>query len=175
MKWPSRGLVIPSLISPWWWMPPATTCRVSNVTTTYNAWPTANMAFYFPIELQHRVLLTAAWWVNGTTLGSNVDIGVYDNEGNRLVSTGSTAQSGTAAPQSVTVSKLLAAGFYYFAMAVNNTTGTFHHGATQFWGFSAGCYQQATAFALPSTATFAQAQLMRIPKFGFARAPRTLI
>src|SRR5262245_11096940 len=123
-KYPLVGTVVPTIISPLW-MPPYDQARFCISATTNVAWPTANMAFFFPVVLAHRITVTRGWWVNSGTLGSNVDVGIYDQEGNRLVSSGSTAQSGANFSQSATVSASIPAGLVYFAMAVNNTTGTF--------------------------------------------------
>src|SRR5262245_9106793 len=175
LKYPSRGPIVPLFMSVWAMPPYFLTGRVAVAATGWFTWIAANEALYFPIEIAHPVTITKAWWVNPNALGSNADVGIYDQEGNRIASTGSTAQSGSGVAQSVTLSCHLGAGLYYLAMAANNTTGQFLTAATQFWGHSVGAYQQLSAFPLPATATFAQGQLLRVPKFGLTRAPRTVV
>jgi hypothetical protein len=145
----------------------------SSPATTSTLFPTANKAFYFPVRLAKPFRPALIFWGNGATASGNVDAGIYDLAGTRLFSTGSTAQSGTTTLQSVSVSGLLlAAGRYYVALAADNTTATFLRGAqsvTLQRGY--GALQQASAFPLPATATFAALASTRlgIPLLGLSR------
>lgn len=116
----------------------------------------ANDAWYVPFVLNEPFTVRKAGWHNGTTVSGNVDIGIYSANGTRIWSSGSTAQSGTSVVQVVTPTAFtLAPGLYYLAIAVDNTTGTFRGFALQQAGRSTGVFTQASAFPLPSTATFA--------------------
>lgn len=136
---------------------------------TSAVWPTANKAFYYPF------LVTEAPWTvrrigvrNGTAVSGNLDVGVYDSEGNRLVSSGSTAQAGTSATQWLDVTDTtLLPGLYYLALALDNVTGTFVRLAslTADQLRSMGVFVQTSAFPLPASATFAVADAAYVPVF----------
>jgi hypothetical protein len=123
------------------------------------AWPSANLAFYCPVLLEDIVTVYAIGWQNGNAVSGNADAGIYDTNGTRLLSAGSTAQSGTSAPQVVTLGTpvVLNPGLYYMAAVLDNTTG--HIVRCQSGGAVlqrvSGVQQQASALPLPSTATFA--------------------
>lgn len=122
------------------------------------AWPTANKAIYMPVLLAEPLLVTQMWVENGATASGNIDVGIYDEAGTRIVSSGSTAQSGTSAMQVFNVTDtLLGPGVFYIAVALDNTTGTVHvwGSATTILGRATGALQQTSAFALPAVATFA--------------------
>lgn len=125
--------------------------------TLARAWVAANLALYMPILIGYPTTVVKMFWVNGSTVGTNhVDVGIYDSQGNQLVHSGSTLTAGASAVQSVSItSTTLEPGLYYIAMASDATTDTFQadnsvvpvHRAT-------GVYEQATAFPLPSPASF---------------------
>lgn len=121
------------------------------------AWATANKAFYMPFSVDAPVTIVKMLVINGATVSGNIDVGIYDRGGARLVSSGSTAQSGVSAVQEFNITDtVLNPGLYYLACAMDNTTGTL-----EMWTPSAslsrsfGLAEQASAFALPATATFA--------------------
>lgn len=136
-------------------------------------WPTANKALYVPFSVQSPITVTQFFWENGGTLSGNVDVGIYDLGGKRLVSSGSVAQSGTSVIQSVdTTDLLLQAGAYYLAMAMDNGTGQIGRWSpSAAYGRALGLAEQATAFPLPATATFAALTVGAIPGvFGTLRS-----
>lgn len=140
-------------------------------------WPSANLAVYMPVCVQIPCIITKFFSHNGTVASGNIDIGLYTNDGCRLISTGSTAQSGTSVVQSVDVTDtLIGAGIYYIAMAMDNTTGTVIRVASNANLMRLhGMYQQASAFALPATATFATPSTNWICQYGALLSPRTVI
>jgi hypothetical protein len=147
--------------------------RVINActTTAFSAaavWPASNRAIYVPFVLSQPMVAKQLFWMNNTPLGSNVDIGIFDVTGARLVSSGSTAQSGTTDLQAVNIADTeLNPCVYYLGMSVNNTTGTFFRETTPALVLqSAGVQQQASAFALPSQATFANPAAAYVPRLG---------
>ncbi len=118
-------------------------------------WATANLARYVPMTLARPMNLRKFFWAMNTT--ANVDVGIYTSTGTRIVSSGTTVGSGAATYQEFDVTDtILAPGRYYLAGAMDN-------GAGQAGGFSLstqvcralGVYQEAAAFPLPATATFA--------------------
>lgn len=137
-------------------------------------WPTANKAFYIPFVLRQPVLVSNLFVINGTTASGNLDIGIYAQDGTQITHTGSTAQSGTSAIQTVSITPvIIGPGVYYMALSMNGTTGTtFRLAPTSATMLSAfGIFQQTTSFPLPSSATFATASQTYIPLFGLITQP----
>lgn len=135
---------------------------------TSATWPSANRAIYYPFYLGNPAIVRKLWWMNGTAVSGNADIGVFTEGGVRLVSAGSTAQSGTSALQEVDVTDTyLAPGTYYIGVVLSNTTGTMFR-----WNPSlaalrmTGVAQEASALPLPSTATFAAMSTAYLPYAG---------
>ena len=133
------------------------------------AWPTANRAFFFPFSLARPMLCAQLFNYNGGTASGNLDIGIYAEDGTRLHSTGSTAQSGTNALQVINpTDKIIPAGQLFLALAMDGTTGTVAgtnpslHTLRQ-----AGALIMDTAFPLPAVATFAAWANAIFPIFGF--------
>jgi hypothetical protein len=131
---------------------------------------TANLAVFIPFGVPEPVVITKMGWVNGAAVAGNIDCGIYNEAGTRLVSAGSTAQSGTSVLQIVDVGDTtLARGLYYLALAAD--TG----GATQrvfavlpaaVMPQSLGLLQQAAGFPLNTNAnpaTFAKYTSAFIP------------
>jgi hypothetical protein len=91
---------------------------------------------------------------NGSAVSGNFDLGIYDAAGTRLVSIGSTAQSGTTALQAATISPVpLSPGLYYFGLALDNTSGAVL-GHTSNAGRATGARMLASAFPLPARAAW---------------------
>lgn len=121
-------------------------------------WPAANRAIYIPFRLVAPFTCAQLWWYNGTIAGPpNVDAGVYTFDGRRLLSTGSTVQSGDSTIQAVDVTDTtFAPGLYYLALVVSvNSSGMFRINPAVAALRASGLAQQATALPLPTTATFA--------------------
>jgi hypothetical protein len=142
------------------------------------AWPVANKAYFFPFILSKQITAVMMFTLNGATIGNNVDVGVYSADGTRLVSSGSTAQSGSANTiQTYNITDTtMGPGLFYLAMAMDGTTGTvFRQGmSTLQQATMLGCLQQLTAFALPAVATFATITTgSQVPVFGLST--RTVI
>ena len=131
-------------------------------------WPTSNLAIFVPFILTRPYIVTNLFCINGATASGNIDIGIYSEDGTRLVSKGSTAQAGTNTTQNLSVTSTeLGAGLFYLALACNNTTATFNRYSTAANTHGAyGTAQMASAFALPATATFATTGQSYIPIVG---------
>lgn len=141
---------------------------ITSSADTNTAWPTANKALYIPIRITHPCVALRMLVLNGATASGNMDVGIYDYAGTRLVSSGSTAQSGTSAFQDFDITDtLLGPGIFYLALALDNTTGTIGmHTVFPRYLRAAGVQEQGTAFALPATATFATASVQVLPRMG---------
>jgi hypothetical protein len=125
--------------------------------TVANAvYPSANYAIFSPVVVPQTVTVYQMAWGNGVPSG-NVDVGIYDIAGNRLVSSGSTAGAGSSTTQAVDITDtVLNPGIYFFAIACDNTTATFWRVA---WNLEllrgSGVQGVASSFPLPSTVTYA--------------------
>lgn len=120
------------------------------------AWPSANLAIYVPFRVADTTTFVKIFWLNGATIAGNVDVGIYDSEGNRLVSSGSIAHAGASVLQTIDITDTtLQPGLYYMAMSSDSTTATIQAvNALAIQLRLAGVYSQASAFPLPATATF---------------------
>jgi hypothetical protein len=121
------------------------------------SWATANKARFCVLNLNYPFNLKSFLWVNGGTINGNVDAGIYTIDKKLITSIGSTAQSGGSTRQRGTLTNpvYLKPGSYILAFASSSSTGS-----VQFQNFSnvAGartynCYEQTSAFPLPSTIT----------------------
>lgn len=140
------------------------------VSPTYSAniaWPSASLAFFMPCLLQTARTVYGFGWLNGSTVSGNVDCGIYSAEGAQRAALGGVAQSGTSVVQTATLGSSVALdpGRYYMAMVADNVTGTFSRISTV--GAPTlrvtGVAQEASAYPLPSTATFAAMAQAFIP------------
>jgi hypothetical protein len=149
-----------------------TSTSVSAGAPASTAYPAANLAIYVPFYLTVPSVFQFAAWHNGTAVSGNIDVGIYGSKGTRIASIGSTAQAGTTTSQSAAFASpvQLGSGLYFMALAMDNTTGTLFamgFGGLPFY-IGAGIFQQASAFPLPATATFALATSDYLPKFGLS-------
>lgn len=133
------------------------------------AWPAANLAMYVPFRVVTPIIATQMFVLNGGTANGDIDIGIYDSSGTRLISSGATAQSGTNTFQLIDITDtLLGPGQFYLAISLSSGTGT----TTRVNTSSAQllqCYglaQEASAHPLPVTATFATIGQAYVPIFG---------
>jgi hypothetical protein len=138
---------------------------MSQSTFSGAAWFAANAAIFIPIIAAVRTTVTQMMWSNGATLSGNVDAGIYDFNGNRLTSTGSTVQAGVSVSQITDVTDtILPRGLYYMALACSNTTATFSRTAVNQEQLRvSGVQIMTSAFPLPATATFANPTAAYLP------------
>ena len=136
-------------------------------------WPAANLAIFHPIRLAVPVTVTKFWLINGATAAGNVDIGIYDLNGYRIASTGSTAQGTVSVLQSIDVTDFtIGPGGFYLAMALDNGTATsLSNSMTAIQTRELGLAEMAAAFPLPATATLAvvSTAAIRLHLFGLSR------
>jgi hypothetical protein len=149
---------------------------------SYNAnfaafsWGTANLARYSPVVIPVRFTLARFMSPNNNTTG-NVDMGIYNDGGKLLVSTGSTARTGAPAVQYIAPSigaQSYPAGSYWLAMVCSSTTSSvFRTGMNAaFMAKISGSLQEALgATALPATMTpAATASNGDTPVWGFTQS-----
>lgn len=152
------------------WVPPPVLCTLSllafgNPQGTAGppasaTWPAANKAYFYPFTLPVRVQVSKFFFFNGGTISGNIDIGIYDSQGNKLVSTGAVAQAGANAIQAIDCTDTyIGPGEYYLAASCSSGTATGRQlvitGATdELGGMQTGLtYQLTAAHPLPATAT----------------------
>lgn len=131
------------------------------------AWPAANRAIFVPFVLDVAELAQQMFWENGAVAGTS-DIGIYDELGNRLVSSGATTNAGTIQVANIADTSL-APGVYYLALLASTvTTQTYWSGAVNVSALrAAGVRQQDVGAAtLPATATFAALASSYLPFMG---------
>lgn len=130
---------------------------------TSTAWGTQYRAIYVPIRVPIRVTVLELGVVTSNTATGNIDIGIYDAVGTRIVSTGSTAKSATLAVQAVDVTDtVIGPGLYYLAVNNDTTTDTFYCVSDAAPIAAAyGCLTQTLeAVTLPATAAWAVDQAL---------------
>ncbi len=145
----------------------------NNIPPASAVWPAANEAIYIPFSVPVPFLAARMFIYNGGTVNGNVDLGIYDVDGNTIITKGATAQAGTSALQFLDITDTtLNPGVYYMGVSMDlSGAGT----ATAIsWApnnltiaRASGILSQSTASPLPtSTATFAAAQHAYIPVVG---------
>jgi len=118
-------------------------------------WPVANLAMFVPFTLSEMVVIKRMIVLVGTGTGGNIDVGLYDANGNRLVSSGSTLLETVSRAQFFDIADIqLNAGRYYMAEAENATTPYLGYATDPGWSSMLGVREMAAAFPLPATATF---------------------
>lgn len=144
----------------------------SLLNATTHSWPSGGVAIFVPFFLQQHMYVNGLYWMNGTTVAGNMDMGIFDQDGNRIFSLGPVLQSGTSARQMNIVSPPihLWAGLYYMGMVAETgsaavmsdlnalSTGTM----IQFFGMA----QAPTSYPLPLAPGLATMQQDFIPVFG---------
>lgn len=140
--------------------------HLANISAGTSAvWPTASTAYFFPQMVTTTTVVRQMLHENGTAVSGNVDVGIYDELGTRLVSRGGVAQAGISSIQVHDITDtVLGPGTYYLALVLDNTTGTIMRGVPHLGVLrTCGVQQMATAYPLPTTATFATLTTGTIP------------
>jgi hypothetical protein len=107
--------------------------------------------FYLPIGATVRKL----WWLNGATVNGHIDVGIYREDLTRVISTGSTTQTGANVIQEVDIADTyLPPGRYYMAIVSDSATATLWRttGPAGVYVKSLGTAQQTATFPLPDPA-----------------------
>lgn len=140
-------------------------------------WPSANLAIFIPVEIFNPITIAKMAVNNGSTVNGSLEVGIYTPNGNKVVSSGSAAQTGVSSIQIFDITDtLLNPGLYYMAMVSDSATATFAGwtvGSTTIVWRALGVYQQAAGFVLPTTAVFAAMAQTVIPIIGMT--PKTTI
>ncbi len=134
--------------------------------TATSVWPAANDALFIPFEVSVPITVVQIHLAIFTSSG-NIDVGIYDSSGNRLVSAGSTVTAAVGEQIFNITDTLLQRGRYYAAIAIDNGTAAVpaYNALTTSLLAVYGLRKQATAFPLPATATFASPTAFYLPMF----------
>lgn len=150
---------------------------ISGGSAVSTAWPSANRALACPFAIAEPLAIVKLLTENGATASGNIDIGIYDENWGRLVSMGSTAQSGAPALQAFDIAdvNLPGASRYYLAMAADATTTTIlaRTMTNALHLKAAGWAQMDSAFPLP--ATFVPAAFSTAAAFVFGASSRVVL
>lgn len=133
---------------------PVATGQIALGTTTN--WPSANLAIYVPVVVPERVTVVQLGWLNGTTTTGDADVGIYAEDGTKIVSTGATARSGASAMQYVDITDtVIGPGLFYLALSNSGTGRIGVLTSSVNLGQCLGLAEEASASPLPASATFA--------------------
>lgn len=121
-----------------------------------------NACVYTPIVIPRRMLATAMWWANGSTLSGNTGMGIYtdhptDHKPDRLlVQTASTAQAGASQMQVADITDtVLVPGVYWLAFTSSVNSSTYQR-VTGLLSYRANCRMTQASVSpgsMPATAT----------------------
>jgi len=131
-------------------------------------WVTANQAFYIPFTVMLPSTAFKLGVVNSATGAGNVDMGIYNPDGTKVVSMGSTAVVVAAAWQWLNIADtLLVPGLYYLGVCFDTSGATnkppVWYNMLAYALALMGVRNEAAAFPLPSPATFVQPTAVSIP------------
>ena len=143
-------------------------CTGTLGTPASTTWPSSNLGIAIPFRVSRTVKLQKVFWLNGTVVGYNVDVGVYSADWTKLGSIGSTGQGSASTLTTATLTTQFGPGLFYMAMAMSNSLGTAWRSSSMTLSAmrTLGCAQMASALALPSTFTPAAIGQAYIPVFG---------
>lgn len=165
---------MPAFAAPQQWVTPQVICvnspwaslegfiAANTQTTGVQTGNAANQAVFVPFVVTTPRTFQRGFWINGTVPANlgNVSIGIYDEAGNRLATTGNVAAAGASVLQGAAFAAAVTLGPGRYYMAFESTGAS---GATAVTGYASnaaerrsGLYTQAVgANPLPATATFA--------------------
>jgi hypothetical protein len=90
-------------------------------------YPGANRSLGFPFQLADPFLCMKVWWMNGTTVGTDIaDVGIYTEAGTKLVSatTPPTVAGANVIQEADCTDTLIPPGRYWCVYAQSGTTAT---------------------------------------------------
>ena len=138
------------------------------------AWPSANLALFVPVLVPQPVTVFRMTAGCGSGTGGNFDMGLYDSAGHLLVSSGATARSASSEVSVDVTDTRVGTGLFYLALSTDGVAAMY---AAQALGVQKcrllGFLQMASAYPLPSTATFAKCATDYIPIVAAYLGPTT--
>lgn len=174
--WPDTGQAPSRVIHPWSDESLGVLAgRLSSTAATAIVVPAANLSWYVPFVLTVPFTVRQLFWFNGSVTAGNVDCGIAAEDGTRIVSTGSTAQSGTNTMQKPTTTvTVLDPGCYYMGLSWSDATARFFAATSSaaIWQ-TCGCAQESAGPALSAKWTPTTIASAFMPVFGFADSTST--
>lgn len=136
-------------------MPSILSTQESELSISASQTWTANRALYIPFHIEVSTTIQRIAIYNSSTATQNFDVGIYQLDGTRLRSSGSTAQAGVVGVQIVNIASIvLSTGRYYMAFACNAASTFSGANAEGIPVVMMGVKIEESAFPLPATATF---------------------
>lgn len=131
-------------------------CSFTQAAGTGANWPSANAAIYVPFRVTASTTVRRIWWGGSNTTG-NVDVGIFNSSGTKLVSTGATANASGFNIVDV-ADTTLSAGAYWIGVSASSASSGIYRGTIGVVRLAAqGIKQEASAHPLPATATLTTA------------------
>lgn len=146
-----------------------TTAGGSLTTAASAAWPGTNRGHLSFFAVQTPIVVTQLFCYNGATVSGNVDMAILDSTGRRIVSTGSTAQSGTNQLQVFDITDTtLFPDLYTIVLSCDNTTATFFRVqfGNSFVHLGVASLGVASAFPVPASIVFGLVNADYMPLMG---------
>lgn len=143
---------------------PGITSSGITASASSTAWSSANRAMFMPVRVSDAVTIYKFVVGCGATGGGNFDVGLYDQWGNRIYSSGSIARVVSSEVVHTPGSPIrIGRGNYYLALAADSTNTYMQVTASAGFLRMAGFLQMDSAFNLPSTATFVAPTAISVP------------
>lgn len=127
--------------------------------------PANDTVVYVPITVSFTVVALKLWICSGSTATGNFDLGLYSQDGTRLVSKGGTnAKPGTDEAVLDVTDTTITPGLYYMAMVGSNTTDTWggYAPAAPHCAGAGVLTESAGSTAVPATASWAISQVLTV-------------
>lgn len=136
---------------------------MSVTAATSTAWPAANLAIFVPVRIPFPVTVFKMVVGAGATAAGNFDVGIYDSNGNKLVSSGATAKGSSVEHIIDVTDTRIGPGVYYLAMSADGTnnyimltpSGTSPVPLQKIRLY--GVLEATTSYVLPASVTFSAA------------------
>jgi hypothetical protein len=130
----------------------------------------SNITRYIPFYLSQSILVAKMFVYNGTVVDGNIDLGIYDMSGRKLMSTGSVVQSGSSVLQVLDITgPRIGPGNFYMALGNSSNTAKFYHisMSSEQNNWLLGVLDEQT-FPLPDQATFTPMGICYTPFIGLS-------
>jgi hypothetical protein len=168
--WPQVGTPAPIMITPFSAFALGVEYgAVATVTPISVAHGTINLARFFPFVIPEPILVMKLFWHNGGTASGNVDVGIFSEDGKKIISTGAQAQGTISVLQEFDIADtVIGRGRFYLGISASSATATFLSNAVPLQLAKAfGWVQMATCHPLVD-ATFAAYATAIQPVFGLS-------
>jgi len=123
-----------------------------NAHATPQSWSAANRAVYIPVTLQRRMIIDRIGFAAASS-ANDIDLGILDESGELLVSTGQFTPSSSVRPYDITRTPL-EAGRYWIAVSCDGTSLTYYVNKGPIASLMLGLKYESNACPLPSQASF---------------------